>query len=165
MNPLDFAAKASYLGSAVLLFLETGALIGLVVPGGDSLVLALGVLAGLGKLNVWLVWISLVVAVILGQWSGYFWGRKSGPALLKRVERGHVERARRFLARYGRYAVLLAPFVPVVRTLTPFLAGAGGVPVLSYAFWSALAALVWISSVLAVGFFATGWAFQLLSKI
>ena len=165
MNLLDFAEKASYFGSAVLLFLETGALIGLVVPGGDSLVLALGVLAGLGKLNVWLVWVSLVIAVVLGQWSGYFWGWKSGAALLRRVDQEHLERARRFLVRYGKYAVLLAPFVPAVRTLTPFLAGAGGVPVRSYAFWSAVAALLWISSVLAVGFFATGWALQLLAKI
>jgi len=165
MSPLDFAERASYLGSAVLLYLETGALVGLVVPGGDSLVLALGVLAALGRLNVWLVWISLVLAVMLGQWSGYFWGRKSGTALLGRVDKDHLERARDFLDRYGGYAILLAPFVPVVRTLTPFLAGAGGVPPRRYAVWSALAALLWISSVLAVGYYATGWALQLLSKI
>ncbi|WP_457630471.1 DedA family protein [Oceanithermus sp.] len=165
MSPLEFAEKASYLGSATLLFLETGALVGLVVPGGDSLVLALGVLAGLGRLDPFWLWFTLTVAVVLGQWSGYFWGWKSGAALLRRVDPAHLERARRFLARYGRYAVLLAPFVPVVRTLTPFLAGAGGVPVRRYAFWSALAAFLWIGSLLALGYYATGWALRILAGI
>jgi len=162
MSPIEFAEKASYLGSAILLFLETGALIGLVVPGGDSLLLALGALAGLGKLNFKLLWILLVAAVTLGQWSGYFWGWKSGSVLLGRVKKEHIERTRRFLARYGGYAVLLAPFVPVVRTLAPFLAGAGGVPFSKYAFWSFTAAVLWISTVLSVGYFATGWVLALL---
>ncbi len=162
MNILDLAAKASYLGSAALLYLETGALIGLVVPGGDSLVLALGVLAGLGHLEPGWLWLLLTLAVVLGQWSGYYWGWRSGAGLLRRVDERKLLRARRFLQRYGSYAVLLAPFVPVVRTLTPFLAGTGGVPARSYALWSALAAILWITTVLSLGYFATGWALTLL---
>jgi len=165
MNILDFAAKASYLGSAGLLFLETGALIGLVVPGGDSLVLALGVLAALGYLSYFWLWLLLTLAVMLGQWTGYYWGWRSGNSLLRRVDENKLARAQNFLRRYGIYAVLLSPFVPVVRTLMPFLAGAGGVPLRSYVVWSALAALLWISSILTIGYYATGWALQLLSKI
>jgi len=162
MNILDFAAKASYLGSAGLLFLETGALIGLVVPGGDSLVLALGVLAALGYLNYFWLWLLLTLAVTLGQWTGYYWGWRSGESLLSRVDEMKLIKARRFLRWYGSYAILFAPFVPVARTLVPFMAGAGGMPARKYALWSAAAAALWITSVLSVGYFATGWALTLL---
>ncbi len=162
MSALDFAAKASYLGSALLLYLETGALFGLVVPGGDSLILALGVLAALDRLSLYLLWPLLALAVVLGQWSGYYWGRRSGPAILRRIRPEHLRRVRLFLQRYGRLAVLLAPFVPVVRTLMPFLAGAGAMPARSYAFWSLLAAVLWTGVLLVVGYFATGWALAIL---
>jgi len=162
MNILDFAAKASYLGSAGLLFLETGALIGMVIPGGDSLVLALGVLAAMGHLKFGLLWLLLIMATTLGQWAGYYWGHRSGGSLLRRVDKDKLSKARYFLKRYGSFAFLLSPFLPVVRTLMPFLAGAGGVPAGRYALWSAVAAALWITSTLSVGYFATNWALILL---
>jgi len=162
MNILDFAAKASYLGSAGLLFLETGALIGLVVPGGDSLVLALGVLARLGHLSYHKLWLLLTLAVILGQWSGYYWGRRGGNVIFRRVDERKLIKAKKLLEKYGNYAILIAPFIPVARTLIPFLAGAGGISWRKYILLSTIAATTWITVTLSIGYYATGWALSLL---
>jgi len=157
MNYLELAEQVSLFGGALLLFLETGALFGLFVPGGDSLVLALGVLAGWGRLEPLTLWLALATGTMLGQWSGYYWGVRLGPSLFRKVPPEKLERARRFLARFGRWAVLAAPFVPVVRTLTPFLMGAGGTPWRAYFFWSAVAAWIWTGSLVALGYHATAW--------
>ena len=162
MTPRELIESGSLLGAAILLFLETGMLLGLFVPGGDSLVLLLGALAGAGELEPLPLWLALGTGTMLGQWSGYWWGARLGPALFRKVPPEKLERARRFLARFGRSAVLLAPFVPVVRTLTPFLMGAGGMPWRAYFLWSAVAAWFWTGSLVATGYYATAWVLSWL---
>jgi len=163
MNIVELARQVSLWGGALLLFLETAVLFGLFLPGGDSLVLALGALASAGAVHPVLLWLALAAATTLGQWVGFFWGRKLGPGLERRIDPDRLRRARRFLGRFGAWAVFLAPWLPVVRTLTPFLMGAARLPVPAYLLVSALAAWIWTGSLTAVGYLAAAWVLRLLA--
>lgn len=163
MSVLELARQASLGGGALLLFLETSVLFGLFVPGGDSLVLALGALSSAGTVHPVPLWFALASGTMLGQWAGFFWGRRLGPRLDRRVDPDRLRRTRRFLARFGAWAVLLSPWLPVVRTLSPFLMGAARLPTLPYLLTSALAAWIWTGSLVTVGHLAAGWVLRLLS--
>jgi len=163
MNVVELARQVSLGGGALLLFLETAALFGLLVPGGDSLVLALGALSGTGTVGPLPLWLALATATMLGQWTGYFWGRRLGPGLERRVDPDRLRRARRFLARFGVWAVWIAPWLPVVRTLTPFLLGAARLPAGRYFVFSALAAWLWTGALIFVGYAAAAWVLRFLA--
>jgi len=163
MNVVELARQVSLAGGALLLFLETAVLFGLFVPGGDSLVLALGALASAGAVHPVPLWLALATATTLGQWVGFFWGRSLGPGLERRVDPDRMRRVRRFLGRFGAWAVLLAPWLPVVRTLTPFLMGAGRLPTAPYLLTSALAAWIWTGVLTTAGYLAAGWVLRILA--
>jgi membrane-associated protein len=118
----------------VVLFAETGLLIGFFLPG-DSLLFTAGVLvaAGVVPLPLWLVAAGAFAAAAMGDQVGYLLGRRFGPRVFHRSDlrllaKDHVIRARVFFDRHGPRAVILARFVPVVRTLTPVVAGVGHMP-------------------------------------
>lgn len=151
-----------YLTPAALLFAETGFLFGLFVPGGDTLLITLGLLAGKGQMS--LVWLLplLFVGSLLGHSLGYFWGRRLGPGLARRVPEMYLKRTQRFLERYGGVAIVLAPQIPYLRTLMPFVAGASGFPWRRYFWLSLLGSLIWTQLITLVGYFLAevlpGWA-------
>ncbi|WP_117238271.1 DedA family protein [Thermus sediminis] len=133
----------AYLTPALLLFLEVGFPFGLLVPGGDTLLLALGALAGEGRLALFPLLPLLFLGAFLGHGVGYGIGRRLGPPIRKRFPPELVERGERFLTRFGPSALLVAPFVPGLRTLVPFLFGALGFPLHAYLLLSALGSLLW----------------------
>lgn len=151
-----------YLSAAALLFAETGFLFGFLVPGGDTLLITLGLLAGQGQLSLaWLLPL-LFLGSFLGHNLGYFWGHKLGPGLARRVPQAYLERTQRFLRRYGSIAIVLAPQIPYLRTLMPFVAGASGFPWRRFAGLSLLGSLIWTQLITLVGYFLgevlPGWA-------
>lgn len=147
-----------YLVSFLITIGETGVFFLFFLPG-DSLLFALGVLAGSGKLSILHLIILLVVAAIIGNVIGYFLGTLmrrgllEGRTYLPKVKPEHLVRAERFYQKYGIYAVLFARFVPVVRTIVPFFAGVVTMRRRLFMWWSVVGAAVWVTSVTLVGYF------------
>jgi membrane protein DedA with SNARE-associated domain len=148
-----------------VLFAETGLLAGFFLPG-DSLLFAAGVLLAAGAIHlpVWLVAAGAFTAAVAGDQVGYLIGRRFGPRVFTRtgsrwLSPDHVSRAQSFFERHGPKAVVLARFVPVVRTLTPAVAGMGHMPRRRFTVYNLAGALVWAVGMLLAGFFLGGIPF------
>lgn len=153
------------LGICLIVFIETGLLIGFFLPG-DSLLFVTGLLTASGAIAwpIWAVCLLISASAWLGDQTGYWIGRRLGPAVFKREEsrffsHKNVERAHQFFERYGARAIILAHFVPVMRTFVPVAAGVGEMDYrrfLKYNLWGVLG---WGSGVTLMGYFLGGIAF------
>ncbi|NEA55734.1 DedA family protein [Streptomyces sp. SID13666] len=160
----DLLATFGAIGIAVVLFAETGLLIGFFLPG-DSLLFTAGLLCVPGAsdvvhLSLWQVLLAAAAGALAGAQTGYWIGRRGGPPLLARIRNPHlhdgVGRAAELLERYGHAkAVVLARFVPVVRTVLNPMAGVLNVPARTFALWQIVGGLVW-SVGLVLGGYALG---------
>jgi membrane-associated protein len=123
-------AWGGYVGLTAIIFAETGLLIGFFLPG-DSLIVTAGLLAATtGVFNIWLLGALLTVASIIGNTVGYAVGQAAGPRLFKREDsllfnKKHLYRAHEFYERHGGKTVIIARFMPIVRTFVPVVAGMG----------------------------------------
>ncbi|WP_042396016.1 DedA family protein [Streptacidiphilus carbonis] len=163
VNPLDansLLASFGALGIAVVLFAETGLLVGFFLPG-DSLLFTAGLLCTTSKngvhLNLAEVLVAAVFGALLGAQVGYVLGAKGGKALLARSRNKHVQqgavRAEEILAKYGyAKAIVLARFIPVVRTVLNPMAGALSVPVRTFTLWQVVGGLLWSVGVTMAGY-------------
>ena len=155
LSPDWLIATFGTLGILAIVFVESGLLIGFFLPG-DSLLFTAGLLASQGRLNIALVVVGSVAAAIAGDQAGFAIGRRVGPRLLARdrwfTRPHHVERAERFFVERGGEAILLARFVPVVRTFVPVLAGAVGMRYRSFVCWNVVGGLLWAAGVSLVGY-------------
>jgi membrane-associated protein len=140
------------------LFIETGLLVGFFLPG-DSLLFTAGLLVATGTVhtNIFLLGAAAFVAAFAGDQTGYLIGRKAGPAVFRkpgsRLLRGeHVEKAHKFFEKYGRRSVILARFVPVVRTVLPVTAGVAKMEYRTFLAFNAIGALLWGMGVLLLGY-------------
>jgi membrane-associated protein len=153
------SATAVYITLFSLVFVESGLLVGFLLPG-DSVLFAAGLLAaepGSG-LSLPLLAAGAFVAAVAGDATGYWTGRRFGrPWLLRRASRAarHVERAERFYDRYGWWAVVVARFIPWVRTFTPILAGIARMPYPRFASANLVGAGAWGSGLVALGYVAS----------
>ncbi len=138
-----------------IIFAETGLLIGFLLPG-DTLLIMAGLLShstpaapnGVFGLNAWWVALAIGVAAFIGGEVGYFIGHKAGPSIFERKESGifskkNVERTNAFFERFGGLTVILARFVPVVRTFAPIAAGVGHMPWKKYSLYNLIGAILW----------------------
>ena len=139
-----------------IVFAETGLLVGFLLPG-DSLLITAGLLAANGTLNIW--WLNglLIVAAVVGDSVGYAIGRRLGPRLFTRQKSllfnpAHVERTRRFYEKYGAKTIVIARFVPIVRTFAPVLAGVGGMEYRRFIFYNVAGGVGWVVSMTWVGY-------------
>jgi membrane-associated protein len=155
VNVLDATSLLSSFGAigiAVIMFAETGLLIGFFLPG-DSLLFTAGLLCVSGSsdvvhLSLWQVLLASVIGALLGSQTGYLIGRRGGPALLARSKNRKLhegaDRAAELLERYGyAKAIALARFIPVVRTVLNPLAGTLNVPVRTFTIWQVASGTVW----------------------
>lgn len=145
-----------------VVFAETGLLIGFFLPG-DSLLFTAGILtaAGVVHLPFWVMAVGLFAAAAAGDQVGFLLGRRWGPRLFNRPDsrffsRAHAERAHHFFARHGSKAVVLARFVPVVRSFIPVVAGAVRMPYGRFTFYNLAGALLWAVGILTAGYFLGG---------
>lgn len=148
---------AGYLGTAIIIFAETGLLIGIFLPG-DSLLVTAGVLASQGYLNVWLLGLILNVAATAGNQTGYWIGRTTGPRIFKRddsrfFKKKHVARAHAFYEKHGGKTIIIARFVPIVRTLAPVIAGVGNMKYRTFLMFDIIGGVLWVWSTLLAGYY------------
>ncbi len=147
---------------ALIVFAETGLLVGFFLPG-DTMLFVAGVAAatidphGNTYLNIYALSAALVAAAIIGDQCGYFLGLKTGHAIFTRQEgiffrRKHAEKAHAFYLRYGAWAVIAARFAPVFRTFVPFMAGVGEMPYLKFLGIDSIGGFLWIMIVVWSGY-------------
>jgi membrane-associated protein len=151
-------AWGGYVGLTAIIFAETGLLVGFFLPG-DSLIVTAGLLAATtGVFNVALLGLLLSVASILGNTVGYMIGAAAGPRLFTREDsllfnKKHLYRAHDFYERRGAATIVIARFMPIVRTFVPVVAGMGQMDRRKYAIYNVVGGLAWIWSMLCVGYF------------
>jgi membrane-associated protein len=150
---------AGYLGVGIIVFTESGLLIGVILPG-DSLLFTAGFLASQGYLNIILLALVAFIAAVLGDNVGYWLGKRFGHSVFSRrgsllLDPSHIEKAEKFYAAHGPKTIMLARFVPVMRTLAPVLAGVGSMHWRTFAIYNVLGGLLWGVG-LSVGGYALG---------
>ena len=149
---------AGYVGLFAIIFTETGLFFGFFLPG-DSLLVTAGLLISQGlPLDLVTLGGLLTAAAIMGDNTNYWIGRMSGPRIFTREEslffkRKHLQRAAEFYERHGAKTVVLARFMPIVRTFAPLVAGAAGMNYQTFVTYSVLGGIAWIWSMLLVGYF------------
>jgi membrane-associated protein len=160
LDPERLISTFGLLGILAIVFAESGLLIGLFLPG-DSLLFTAGLLIADGTYlhqPLWLMCLLVSVAAIAGDQSGYAFGRRFGPALFTRPDsrlfrRENLTRAHDFFGRYGARSIVLARFVPVVRTFTPVVAGAGHMRYRTFLLFNVLGGSLWGCGVTTGGYF------------
>lgn len=140
----------------IVVFVETGLFVGFFLPG-DSLLVTAGVFAAAGSIPLRWLLIPVMLCAIVGDQLGYWIGRGMGASLYKREEsfffrRSHLERARNFYDKYGGKTVILARFVPIVRTFCPPVAGAAGMPYSRYLTYDIFGGILWVGSMILGGY-------------
>lgn len=145
-----------YMGVALIIFAETGLFFGFFLPG-DSLLVTAGLFAGKGDLNVVLLFVLTALAAIVGDATGFEIGRVSGRAIFSRpnsrfFKKEHVERTRLFYERYGGKTIVLARFMPIIRTFAPVVAGVAGMEYRTFALYNITGGIAWVGSMIGIGY-------------
>jgi membrane-associated protein len=138
----------TYLLLWIIVFCETGLVVTPILPG-DSLLFAAGAIAALGSLNPHLLVVLLTIAAVLGDAVNYQVGRHIGPAVFRGTgnrffKREHLDKTQAFYERYGGKTIIIARFVPIVRTFAPFLAGVGQMNYSRFALFNVTGAVAWV---------------------
>ena len=159
LDPEKLISTFGFIGVLAIVFAECGLLIGFFLPG-DSLLFTAGLLVAGGILDVplWLVCVAVTIAAIAGNLCGYWIGHRVGPALFSRpnsrvFKEEYVAKTREFFDRYGARAIVLARFVPIVRTFITAMAGVSRMDFRVYATYSGIGGVLWGTGVTVLGYF------------
>ncbi|MFZ1322483.1 MAG: VTT domain-containing protein [Ignavibacteria bacterium] len=141
----------------IIVFAETGLLVGFFLPG-DSLLLTAGLIAAQGYLDIYVLNVSLILAAIIGDQVGYWFGKKTGPKIFKREKslffaKDHLVKAKHFYEKYGGRAIIYARFVPFARTFAPIVAGVGDMDYKKFVSFNIFGGIFWVSSMTLLGYF------------
>jgi len=166
LDPQWLISTFGLIGILVLVFAESGLLIGFFLPG-DSLLFTTGLLIAGGTYlhqPLWLMCLLISVAAIAGDQFGYYFGRRFGPALFRRPDsrlfkQENLTRAAAFFAKYGARSIVLARFVPIVRTFTPIVAGASHMHYRRFLSYNVIGGVLWSCGVTILGYFLGQIAF------
>jgi membrane-associated protein len=156
-NPSDIVQSGGLLLVGLFLYSEVALFLGFFLPG-DTLLIAAGVFAHSGKLAIISVILVAIIAAITGDSTAYFIGKKLGGKVFKKKDSllfnaDHIARAEVFYEKYGPKALLVAHFLPVVRTFTPLLAGVGKMPYRKFLIFNATGDIAWATSVTLIGYY------------
>lgn len=160
MTGIDVLALIKSLGYAGIwatVFAESGILFFFFMPG-DSLLFTAGFLASQGFLNIWLLTGGCFIAAVTGNMCGYEIGRRVGLKLFAKgdtrlLKRKHLEMTQQFYERHGKMTLIMARFMPVIRTFTPFLAGVAGMPYPTFMIYTVIGAVLWVGGLCFLGLF------------
>jgi membrane-associated protein len=156
-NVPELVRLGGLIGIVAIVFAETGLMVGFFLPG-DSLLVTAGLFAAKGDLDI--VWLNVFViaAAITGDATGYYIGRRAGQALYSRpnsflFRREHLIRTHEFYEKHGGKTIVIARFVPIIRTFAPVVAGAAAMTYRSFAIYNILGGIGWVLSMTLTGFF------------
>lgn len=141
----------------IIVFAETGLLVGFFLPG-DSLLITAGLIAAQGYLDIYVLNISLIIAAIVGDQVGYWFGKKTGPKIFNREKsiffaKDHLVKAKHFYEKYGGRAIIYARFVPFARTFAPIVAGVGDMSYKKFVSYNIFGGILWVTSMTLLGYF------------
>lgn len=144
---VNLIKTAGYVGLFFIIFAESGLLIGFFLPG-DSLLFTAGFLSSQGYFNIWLLSVITFAGAVLGDNFGYAFGKKVGVKIFTRNDslffhKSHLHRARSFYEKYGGKTIIIARFIPVVRTFAPIVAGVGDMKYSQFFFFNLIGGLIW----------------------
>ncbi|HEY9061735.1 MAG TPA: VTT domain-containing protein [Pseudobacteroides sp.] len=147
----------TYLFLFLIVFCQTGLFLAPFLPG-ESLLFVVGTLSASGTMNIWVVTISLMLAAIFGDTVNYNFGKYFGPKIFKKqnawlLNRKHLDESHAFYERHGGKTVIIAKFLPLVRTVAPFAAGMGNMPYKKYLSYNIIGSIAWVAINVFMGYF------------
>jgi len=156
INPQYIIETLGLIGVFSAVFAESGLFFGFFLPG-DSLLFTAGFFASQGFLNIYVLTIGAFIFAVLGDSVGYWFGKKIGPKIFTKEEslffnKKHIDRAQKFYEKYGNKTIILARFVPIVRTFAPILAGVGRMKYRNFLSYNIVGGFVWSFGVTLGGF-------------
>lgn len=148
LDPTFLLSTLGLVGVFVIIFAESGTLFGLFFPG-DSLLFLAGVFAAKGFFPLWLLIVGTIIAAVVGDSVGYWFGKTLGPKIFTKEEsyffkKSYVTKTQDFYARYGKKTIAIARFIPIVRTFAPIMAGVGNMKYNKFFFWNVLGGIFWV---------------------
>ncbi len=162
-NIINLFGPFTYLILFLIVFAETGLVVLPFLPG-DSLLFIIGTLAGSGFLNIWIVYFSLLAAAILGDTVNYWIGHHFGGRIFSKensrlFNKVYLEKTQEFYEKHGGKTIILARFIPIIRTFAPFVAGVGKMHYNTFLFYNVVGAFIWVTSLTFAGYFFGGLPF------
>ena len=159
IDPEQLLREGGFYVLLFVVFAETGLFFGFFLPG-DYLLFLAGMFVATGKLDVsiYILLIGLILAAIIGNFVGYWFGRRTGPLLYHRKDtflfkKAHLKMAEEYYKKQGAFALIMGRFIPIVRTFAPIVAGVIGLDYKRFAFYNISGALLWVTSLTLLGFF------------
>jgi membrane-associated protein len=157
IEPAFLIETLGTIGVIVIIFAESGLFFGFFLPG-DSLLFTAGLFASQGHLPIVPLVLGCIIAAVAGDSVGYAFGRRAGPAIFSRensffFHKKHIARAEGFYKKHGTKTILLARFVPIVRTFAPIVAGVGSMPYKTFLAWNIIGGVLWGGAVTLLGYF------------
>jgi len=154
---MTLVQAVGYIGLFAIIFAESGLFFGFFLPG-DSLLFTAGLLAASGLFNFYILAIILAIAAISGDSVGYWFGKKVGSKIFNREDsfffhKKHIERTHNFYEKYGTKTIVIARFIPIVRTFAPILAGVGGMNYKIFLKYNIFGGLLWSVGILFLGYY------------
>lgn len=156
LDPAFLIATLGIAGIFAIVFAESGLFFGFFLPG-DSLLFTAGLLASQGHFNIFLLWIGCMLAAIIGDSIGYGFGAKVGPKIFSREDsfffhKKHIVRTQAFYEKHGKKTIILARFVPIVRTFAPILAGVGRMEYKTFLSYNVWGGIGWTTVMIFLGY-------------
>lgn len=160
-NIVNIFGPLTYVILFLIVFAETGLVVTPFLPG-DSLLFVVGTLSGGGFLNVWISYFTLLSAAILGDTVNYWVGHHLGPRVFSKensriFNKVYLEKTREFYVKHGGKTIILARFVPIIRTFAPFVAGIGKMHYSTFLFFNLIGAFIWVTSLTFAGYLFGGY--------
>ena len=162
-NLINQLGPLTYIVLFLIIFAETGLVVTPFLPG-DSLLFVIGTLSGSGFLNIWISYFTLLAAAIVGDTVNYWVGHHIGPKVFskqnsKLFNKAYLEKTHKFYEKYGAKTIILARFLPILRTFAPFVAGVGRMDYSTFLSFNIIGALIWVTSLTFLGYFFGGLSF------
>ena len=157
LDPMFIVKTLGILGVAGVVFAESGLFFGFLLPG-DSLLFTAGLLASQGYLHIIPLLVLCFISAVLGDNVGYAFGKKVGPKLFQKEEslifkKSNLEKTQAFFNKHGKKSIILARFMPIVRTFTPILAGVANMPYKTFFMFNIIGGFAWTFGLTLMGYF------------